>query len=160
MPLQRHTPLKRNQGLGRGKPLRHARRPQRHPAIYLYACDIEGEVAECWLAQFSATPCEGRMTRAHLLSKQDIRKQIWLPAQRGESGLVLPDTLKELQDDPRTWRPGCWSHHLQFDFSLKLRVPRESIPAETEQFAEEFKVGWLLDRRYGPLPATTTAGVA
>jgi hypothetical protein len=143
--LSRKTELK-------PKRAKRARRAGRN-AIYTYACDISGEVETCWLAQFSDEPCAGRMTKAHLLSKAAIRKEIWnqrdtLPIPRE----LFPATLRQLQDDRRCWRPACWSHHQALDFSRKLRIPRERLPREVEEYAEQYLVAWLLERTYGSIP--------
>lgn len=99
--------------------------------------------AGCFLAGFTATPCEGRMIRAHLVPRQLIRR---------ECG---PD-WRTVADDPRCWRWSCGGvmgpggHHGMLDQSRTIRIPRDSLPAETEEFAAEHGLTWWLDREYGP----------
>jgi hypothetical protein len=152
-------PLKREKaarGLSRTTPLKpkRARRGKRagrnREAIYEYACTFEGESATCWLARLSEKPCGGAMTKAHILSKQAIRKEIWNPAQAvGDVPESFPATLRELQDDPRCWVPACWAHHQALDIARTLRITREQLPAAVEDFAAQYGVVWILDREYG-----------
>lgn len=105
-------------------------------AIYTYACfDFEGELAECWLAQFDpkSQPCAGRMERAHLVEKQRLRKEGYA----------------ELIPDPRTWRPACRLHHTMLDHFRGLVVPREALPPELETLCERIGLDWYLERKYG-----------
>jgi hypothetical protein len=76
------------------------------------------------------------MTKAHLISKQAIRKEIW--NQRDELPIArenFPATLRALQDDPRCWVPACWSHHQALDIARTLRIGREQLPAAAEEYA-------------------------
>jgi hypothetical protein len=145
-PLTRTTPLK-------PKRAKRGRRAGRNrEAIYEYACNFEGEPATCWLARLSATPCGGVMTKAHIISKQAIRKEIWNPAQAlGDVPESFPATLRELQDDPRCWVPACWAHHSALDIARTLRIAREQLPAAVEAFAVQYGVVWILEREYGAI---------
>lgn len=98
--------------------------------------------AECWLAQFATTPCSGIVRLCHLLPKERLRfynvpeSEIWNPA------IV---------------RPGCDGHHADLDDNGAIEIPRLAIPAETEDFAAEWSLTWLLDRIYGPIEDVQTA---
>ncbi len=92
---------------------------------------------DCFLAKFAPeTPCEGRLVRCHLIAKQTLRKE------------ALPGSY-------RTWVWGCGGimgnagHHGMLDHSRTLRVPREALPADVEEFAADHGLGWYLDREYG-----------
>ncbi len=150
--LHRRTSLKSSRSK-RGR--RGARNQQRlREAIYTYACDIPGEPATCWLARLSGKPCGGTLTKAHLISKQAIRKEIW-NRKLAEPDLLWPEdfpaTLRHLQDDPRCWVPACWAHHQALDIARTLRVTREQLPPAVESYAAEYGVVWWLEREYGPL---------
>jgi hypothetical protein len=93
------------------------------------------EIPACFLAQFTGTPCGGRMERAHLIREQTIRREV------SRSKLVLWA--------PAVWRPACHVHHGELDQSKKLRLPRSAIPAETEAWAAEHGLAYWLDREYG-----------
>lgn len=89
----------------------------------------------CWFAATltNTGPCDGVIQKAHLIRAQVIRREagiqhIW---------------------DPRVWVPGCKRHHAMLDWSRQLRIPRELIPESVESAAEDFGVGWWLDREYG-----------
>jgi hypothetical protein len=98
----------------------------------------------CWLALFGClengdpmTKCEGRLVRCHLIPKQKIKLAgggVW---------------------DRRAWVWGCGGvtgnsgHHGLLDHSRRLRLPREAIPAGTEEFAMELGLLWWLDQTYG-----------
>lgn len=141
--LSRTTPLK-------PKRAKRGRRAGRNrEAIYEYACNFENEPVTCFLARLSDKPCEGRMTKAHLISKQAIRKEIWTPALAEPNLCGFPATLKALQDDPRCWVPACWTHHQALDFSRTIRIAREQLPAAVEDFAAQYGVVWILEREYG-----------
>jgi hypothetical protein len=92
----------------------------------------------CWLAQFSATSCDGQLVRCHLIPRQ-------LLAREGHDALI---------EDRRTWVPGCGGltgiggHHGELDTSRKLRIPLWRIPTETLLLLEEIGLGWWLEREY------------
>jgi hypothetical protein len=105
------------------------------PALYTYAL---GQHADCWLAQFTDTPCEGRLVRCHLLDKQVLKR----------AGL---DPW-----DERAWVWGCGGHghgneghHGELD-SGTLSVPRSELPVVLEQLAAEIGAERRLYRRFGP----------
>jgi hypothetical protein len=116
----------------------------------------------CWFAQLSdAGPCDGRLVRCHLLTKQLLARTFpqgavyvagyWRAAPRYSD----PDrSLVSLLDDPRVWVPGCGGvsgiggHHGQYDH-LQKRIGRSELPAGVEEFAKEFGLQWWLERRYG-----------
>lgn len=94
----------------------------------------------CWLAQFSpGTECAGRLIRAHLISRQQLRKI-------GRADLI---------HDPATWvwacggATGIGGHHGMLDYARTLRVPRDRIPTDTEALAAQLGLTWWLDREYG-----------
>lgn len=149
--LKRTTPLKPS------RRKRGRRAGRNREAIYRYACDVPGEVAACWLAQHSSEPCGGRMTKAHLISKQAIRKEIWNPALAEPNLDGFPSCLRHLQDDPRCWVPTCWSHHQALDIARTLRISREQLPAAVEEYAAQYGVVRLLEREYGYLPEPVRA---
>lgn len=127
----------------------------------------------CWLAQFTDTPCDGVLVRAHLLQKQWLAKTfpegaVWLPEQlRAVSaldlrrkGIAWDDTarelsLEQLRKHPALWEPGCGGpmgqggHHGQFD-GYRLLVPRSRVSQRTVTFIHELGLGarWERDRRY------------
>jgi hypothetical protein len=114
-------------------------RPERSrggkPALYTYAV---GQHADCWLAWFSDTPCEGRLVRVHLLDKQVLKRARLDPW------------------DERAWVWGCGglghgneAHHGEFD-SRQLSVPRSELPSCVEDLAVEIGAERRLYRRYGP----------
>jgi hypothetical protein len=103
----------------------------------------------CFLAQFSDKPCEGRLIRAHLIPRQVIRREL--------GGRKHGYGWTTIADDPRCWVWACGGalgpsgHHGMLDHSRTLRIPREALPAGIEAFAEEYGLGWWLDRTYGPV---------
>ena len=112
--------------------------------VHLRSCTRTG----CWLAQFSDTPCDGQLIRAHLLPKQKIRQEI-------NARRLTKAEKQELYWDPRCWVPACGGptgiggHHGLLD-GLKLTVPRAALPEGLEEFAAELGLSWWLDRTYGP----------
>lgn len=96
----------------------------------------------CWFARLpGASACDGRLVRCHLIPRQTIRREVSRSA-------VL---------DIRTWVWGCGGpmgvggHHGMLDYSRTLRIPRNRLPAQVEEFAAEHGLTWWLDRTYGPL---------
>lgn len=97
----------------------------------------------CWVALHIVEPgeCTGQLVRAHLIPKQTIRR--------------------EAQDadlwDPRTWvlicggATGIGGHHGRLDTSRTIRIPRDALPPEVEDFAAQYRLTWWLERTYGPL---------
>lgn len=70
------------------------------------------------------------MQQAHLIPKQLLRREhleLWNQA---------------------TWVWACATHHVAFDSSRTIRLPRKAIPQSTEQFAKRNKISWYLDRNY------------
>jgi len=96
----------------------------------------------CWLAQFSDTPCDGQLVKVHLLPRQLLKRE-------------APDRAQELIEDPRSWVPACGGpcgnagHHGQLDHSRTLRVPRHMLPLGVEEVADELRLSYWLDREYG-----------
>jgi hypothetical protein len=115
-------------------------------------------------------PCEGRLVHAHLLPKQKIRQRfpkgavkiegLWRPTVVARE-LLAADvdaprrTLTSMLNDPRLTVPTCGglvgigAHHGMLD-NLQLRIPRNLLPPELEEYAEETGLAWWLDRAYGP----------
>lgn len=98
----------------------------------------------CWFAALpGAGPCSGRLRKCHLVPAQLIRREVGAAAAW----------------DSRTWVWGCGGptgiggHHGMLDVARTLRIPRHRLPAEVEKFAAEHRLGWWLDREYGPLEA-------
>lgn len=127
----------------------------------------------CYFAgRRGAGSCNGALIRAHLISKQKMRREFpvgvvyfdgyWQDPRavfdrvvtRQGRDLYKRRTLKEIQDDPRCWVPCCGGpsgiggHHGLFD-GLKLRLAREELPPGVEQFASELGLCNYLDRVYG-----------
>jgi hypothetical protein len=91
----------------------------------------------CFLARYSNEPCEGSLIRAHLISRQTLKKE----------------KLAKYIHDEATWVWACGElglrgHHGAFD-AYQLDLPRSAIPKRTEEFCAEHGLGWYLDRRYG-----------
>jgi hypothetical protein len=102
--------------------------------------EIERLDYRCWLKQFTDTPCDGRMDRAHLLPRQLMRREL-----KGR-----PD-LPALLVDGRGWMPACRAHHSAFDTARPMRVPRSSLPEGLESFAEGLGLLWWIEREYGEI---------
>lgn len=119
----------------------------------------------CWLAQFTDTPCDGRLCRVHLIPKALMRREFrygailvdkrWLPAQNPALEIRKGQRwrLHRMEQDERPWVWGCGAggqgHHSMLDHSRTLRVPRAAIPEAVEAFAQQFGLVWWLDREYG-----------
>jgi hypothetical protein len=112
----------------------------------------------CWLAQFSDKPCDGRLVRCHLLPQQLINRTV-KSANPGVHKKALIDLLAVAIRDPRGWVWGCGGlhgnagHHGMLDQSRTLRVPYEALPPELLEFASELGVTWWLDREYRQVAA-------
>lgn len=121
-------------------------------------------VAECFLASMpGASPvCEGQLVKCHLIPQRVLKVEIWgervRDAKRGRvraMGEAFPTKLRDLLWDPRVWVWGCGGiigsagHHGQLDFSRKLKIPRDRLPAELEEFAAVYGLVHYLDREYG-----------
>ena len=102
-----------------------------------------GERVPCWLAQFTDTPCSGRMDRVHLVPRQLLRREL--------RKRLTPSELDAVLWDERAWVPGCRQHHHELDSSRRLRIPRGLVPGETEVFAREHGLEYWLEREYGML---------
>gem|GEM_PF-4747895 len=109
--------------------------------------------------------CQGRIDRCHLIKKSEIKARfplgatldesdagVFRPVGKGEPWAVMTSHIAQddLISDPHLIVPGCRRHHHLFDVARKLRIPRESIPQATEQWAWMYGMGWWLDREYGP----------
>lgn len=111
----------------------------------------------CFFAPFSEKPCNGRLRKCHLIPKQTIRRELRPDRQLVAALGYVPAEPKpeELIWHPAVWVPGCGglhgsgAHHGAFD-NGRLTVPRSALPAALEAFAEEHRLGWYLDKRYGP----------
>lgn len=127
-------------------------RERRREAIYTFACDVEQQTATCWLAQFSDTPCSGRLEKVHLIAKQIVRRDVWLPRYNGrvETPDNFPTTLRELVWDRRIWRYGCHGNHHDLDCTKRIVLKRSELPASVEEFAREYGLTAWLEREYGP----------
>lgn len=109
----------------------------------------------CWLAQFSAVPCDGRLVKAHLIPKQRIRREV--TSRRGVAvDVPARAVLYSILWDERCWIPACGGptgiggHHGMLDGRV-LAVPRGALPDGLEAYAVEHGLAWSLDRDYGPL---------
>jgi hypothetical protein len=99
----------------------------------------------CWFASLpGAGECDGKLRKCHLIRRQVIRR---------EAGPMF-------EWDPRVWVWGCGGitgiggHHGMLDYSRRLRVPRDRLPATVEEFAVEVGLEWWLEREYGLRPET------
>lgn len=149
-PLNRYTPLKRVPP--RPKRRNTRRLPvNREQTAYQFAVDAYPE-SVCWLAQFTNTPCNGRLQRVHLISKQRIKRAL-----RSGAGRLRAEHMElsadEIVWDDRAWVPGCEAHHHMLDQSRKLQIPRWAISPATEQYAREYGLMVFLELEYGPLEA-------
>ena len=115
-------------------PPRRRSKPPERETLYTFG-GLPVEIPACFLAQFTGTPCGGRMERAHLIREQTIRREV------SRSKLILWA--------PAVWRPACHVHHGELDQSKKLRLPRSAIPAETELWAATNGLTYWLDKTYG-----------
>lgn len=129
----------------------------------------------CWFARIpGAGPCDGRLVRCHLLTRQVIRRE-WKSLMHGDALMHafrerargrgdLPGRMRDIIDDPRTWVWGCGGamgpggHHGMFKPDGQLPVPRERLPVGLEEIVAELDgllgrepFGVFLDRTYGPL---------
>lgn len=97
--------------------------------------------ARCWVAETlpDAGPCDGVLQRAHLVRQQVLRREV------GEG-------WRKAAADPRSWVLMCFKHHGQLDYSRTLKIPREVLPVEVEEFARKHGLLWWLDREYGTVP--------
>lgn len=94
----------------------------------------------CWVAYHIVDPgpCSGRLVAAHLIPRQLLKRE------------------HIDQMDPRVLVPMCGGvvgiggHHGQLDHSRTLRIPRDALPPEVEEFAAEHGLLWYLEREYGP----------
>jgi hypothetical protein len=95
----------------------------------------------CWLREFSPPSkergCEGRLDRAHLVTKQLLKRE----------------GLSDFISDARAWVPACRRHHTMFD-SYNLTVPRERLPEPFLTLMADLDLSWWVDRRYGALEVT------
>jgi hypothetical protein len=88
-----------------------------------------------------AGECDGKLVRCHLIRRQVIRR---------EAGT-------EYEMDPRSWVWGCGGitgiggHHGALDWAGpgRLRIPRDRLPMELEEFAAEIGLEWWVEREYG-----------
>jgi hypothetical protein len=112
----------------------------------------------CWLAGFSDRPCDGRLVRAHLISQQVLRRDVWSRRSLMRWSIPgFPDRFDDLVWDPAVWVWACGGphgnagHHGMLDHQGigPIRIPRAAIPERTERFAELVGLGWFLDRTYG-----------
>lgn len=59
--------------------------------------------------------------------------------------------LGDLLNDGRNGVPACRHHHDLLENHI-LRLRREELPPQAEEFAQELGLGWWLDRSFGALP--------
>jgi hypothetical protein len=153
MPIEKPEPRQKTPR----RPLRRVSakraRERRREATYTFACDVEQRVATCWLAPFSQTPCSGRIEKVHLIAKQIVRREVWLPVANGrvQAPDTFPSTCRELVWDRRIWRFGCHGHHHDLDCSKQIVLGRSDLPSSVEEFAREYGLVAWLDRTYGEL---------
>jgi hypothetical protein len=131
------------------------------------SCWINDRVRAGQLPRSLVGSCDGVLIRGHLIPKQRItRERIGAEARRrrGESPLpqdaaLLARPLDAIVWDVRVWVPMCGGltgiggHHGKLD-GWQLRIRRAWLPARVEEFAEEYGLGWSLERDYGPKETT------
>jgi hypothetical protein len=113
----------------------------------------------CWFAQnvIGCGQCDGQLVRCHLIPKSWLKRELMnrtllSMAPRKECEAAVKPVLW----DERIWVLGCGGptgiggHHGMLDQSRKLRIAREVLPPELEEFAAEYGLEWWLDREYGP----------
>lgn len=131
-----------------------------------------GALGRCWLAQFDERrrPCEGRLERAHLISRQRVEhalgalllgaevEEYWNDWNGEEGGagtdcFTMPqDWLEELvllaAFDSRNGVVACEHHHRRFDSHLTppLTLRYEHLPSHAIHFAFDWGIEAQLDR--------------
>lgn len=113
----------------------------------VFGGDPDSPAQSCFLAAFDARPCDGRIEAAHWINRQRIRNSLWA---RG-----LDRDLIELACwDTRLAVPACTHHHRRFDHHATpaLVVPRQYVPVEVEQAAQEWGLQVALEQRSPFLP--------
>lgn len=93
----------------------------------------------CWFAGLpGAGPCDGRLRQCHLIPAQLIKREV------GRAHVW----------DDRVWVWGCGGpmgnagHHGMLDYSRTLRIPRDRLPMDVLDFADEHNLTWWVDREY------------
>lgn len=133
---------------------------------------------KCWIVEQGLAArgsCAGELVKAHLIPKQRIKRQfprgaeatwretskghaIWRPVGRGGPETPAWIDLHELVWDRRVWVPICGGamgnagHHGAVDSGGvgKIVIPREKLPEDLEDWAEEHGFEWSLEADYGP----------
>jgi hypothetical protein len=81
--------------------------------------------------------CSGELVRCHLIPRSVLRRH----------------NVDELAHGSWVWGcggpTGLGGHHGMFDVGRTLRLPREALPAATEELAMRIGLRWYLDRHYG-----------
>lgn len=95
---------------------------------------------QCFFRTFpDAGPCSGRLTRAHLVKQQVLKRE-------GHEAAIW---------DPRSWvwacggPTGCSGHHGMLDHSRRLRIPMNMLPPGFLALMEELGMGWYVEKHYG-----------
>lgn len=90
----------------------------------------------CFFADIAATPCHGRLRRAHLVPKRLLK-------QHGHERYVWDD---------RAWVWACGGagfgnagHHGEFD-AARLRIPPERLPSDFRAMMEELAMTWWVEK--------------
>lgn len=86
--------------------------------------------------------CDGPLDAAH-----------WIPAQRlrAHTGTLSEEEKLRCVYDPRVARPLCRRHHHRVDHFFEPPVFYEQLPQELIEYAEEWRLGWSLERDYPSL---------
>jgi hypothetical protein len=102
-------------------------------------------VNRCYLADYGymedglpMTPCAGRLIKAHLISRQHLKRYGGNPEDARAVVWACGGVV------------GVGGHHGALDSSKRLRLRREALPPAVEELAAELGILWLLDRQYGP----------
>lgn len=101
-------------------------------------------LASCYLAQFTDSPCDGRLVHAHLLPRALLKREFRAVHRR-------------LAADPRSWVWACGGggfgntgHHGALDSQgiNPIRVPYSELPSGLIDLASELDLLWWVERTY------------
>lgn len=114
----------------------------------------KGALGRCWLAQHDERrrPCEGRLERAHVISRQRVGNALGALLPWGVAGTEqwnhFADLIQLAEWDSRNAIIVCEGHHRRFDSHLTpaLTVPLDRLPDHVITFAHDWGIEGQLDR--------------
>jgi hypothetical protein len=113
-------------------------------------------MARCFFKQFAPKglrDCDGRIQNHHAIKQQTIkslfRKQKPRPQAPDVELRTYKERLRDALSDTRNRLWACKRHHDLHEKSKWIPVPRSEVPDELEDFAEEYGLGYDLDRQFG-----------